>query len=303
MVLNHRLVLRMATDLAIGLFLVFSFGVVLWVADEFLGWNVLPDWIDKFAQLLVVVFGIAGGLAVGTSLLCSFVVIAESVAEHVGIREPAVTGRRWRMVGLVFVGTVGAFVLFGKIDAYRKGLIRERQKSEAKADFDQKARDLQSNAVQVAALVDDALLNYLTSGAQGGGDAELIRYMSAVRVSIPHRPVVSVLVRAALPYQYCHLELVRRPEREANTTLEPYALTRQLYLGFPTAQETSVVERLFADQAAPLTNLLRGEVIDNGRSSGWQTLRRQGEVVGLLLLKAEDRPPFEFHHSGPVGLP
>ena len=82
--MKHRKALRLATDSAVWLFLVMTIGVVLWTTDEMLDWNILPDWIDAFAQLLVIIMSILTGFAVIISIMCSFAVIAESSMERAG---------------------------------------------------------------------------------------------------------------------------------------------------------------------------------------------------------------------------
>jgi len=76
--MNHHRALRASTDTGLTIFLIMIVGVVLWTTDEMLGWNLLPDWIDKYAQLLVIIFSILAAFAVVISVMCSFAVMAES---------------------------------------------------------------------------------------------------------------------------------------------------------------------------------------------------------------------------------
>lgn len=303
MVLNHRYAMRVATDLALGLFMVFAAGAVLWMADEFLNWNVLPDWIDRYAQLIVVLFGIAAALAVATSLLCSVVLVAEAAAAHVGLPDYKTSPRLWRIGGGLCIIGACVFLLFYRIDAYRKEVRLKEYHAAQLAEYQRQIGDLQAGAVRVAGLFDEPRLRELHSGAVLEGDTELLRLMSAIRISIPHRPSVSVVIRAPPPYQFCHLDLIERPDHHLEDSSRRFALNKQFFIGFPTVEEKRVVDRLFAGEIERLDAPLEGEVLNNVRPSSWQLLRLDGKVVGLVVLKTGFRPSAGQHHSGPAAPP
>ncbi len=53
--MNYRRALRASTDTGLAVFALMIVGVVLWTTDEVLNWNILPDWIDAYARVLVIV--------------------------------------------------------------------------------------------------------------------------------------------------------------------------------------------------------------------------------------------------------
>ena len=123
--LIHRYVLRLTADAALLLFLVFAGGAGLWVVDEYLGWNLLPDLIDKYAEVIVMLFGVMTGLCIAASVLCSIVLMAEAAAERAGIAAYRTTPRAWRTLGVGFVLGLVVLGVFYKIDLYRKGVAKE----------------------------------------------------------------------------------------------------------------------------------------------------------------------------------
>jgi uncharacterized membrane protein YccC len=297
---DHRNILRLSTDFAIGLFLLFALGSTVWVADEFLGWNLLPDWIDKYAQAIVVVFGVAAGLAVGTSALCSAVVIAESLARDAGAGERGASGQFGKIALGCAVAAVVVFIVLGKIDSLRKQSAATRHRADAVAAFGQQVKDMQATVVEVAGAFPTDLLQSAGSSTVSEADAGLLQFLSAAQASVSHRPEVSLLVRAAEPYRYCHLKLAAREERGGDPAAGRYVISRQFYLGFPTPAEAAVVQALFEGRVEPVESPLRGEVVDTTVPGSWQVLRREDRVAAVLLLRTGYRPPFDLHHAGPA---
>jgi len=74
MTINHFSCARLTTNLTLLIFILFTLGVIFWTSDEFLDWNILPDWIDSYAQLIIVIVGIFAFLLVASTLLCSLMV-------------------------------------------------------------------------------------------------------------------------------------------------------------------------------------------------------------------------------------
>jgi len=71
MKINYLLVSRLTTNLTLLIFMLFAAGFILWTSDEFLNWDILPDWIDNYAQLIIVIFGFFAFLLGLSSLLSS----------------------------------------------------------------------------------------------------------------------------------------------------------------------------------------------------------------------------------------
>lgn len=300
MAINYRYSLRTATDIALGLFVLFAAGGLLWTADEFLRWNLLPDWIDKYAQVIIIVLGASAGLAVATTLLSALVLIAEAAAEYARIPAFTPPRRALRLVLAASLLVLGVFFCSSQIDAYRKRAAMDRQRSLEFAKYRDSVQSLQNSVRKVAGLFPPPILASLESGAAPAGDGELIRFLSAVSSSMEFHPAVGLLVRASAPYQYCHIRLVPRADRPADGVLERFGLQRQFYLSFPSAEETEAIGRLFGGEVPPVQARVEGEVLDTVRPSAWAPIGLDGKVIGLLVLNKEERPGFDFRHFGPA---
>jgi hypothetical protein len=297
--LNHRYVLRVVTDGALGLFVLSAAGVVLWVTDEFLGWNVLPDWVDKYAQLIVVLFGMAAGLAMGASLLCSVALLAEAAAERAGIRDYRTPPRVGRTLGILVVIFAAGLFAFYRIDLYRKEVgLREARKMEA-AQYEERMGQFRTMLPRMIELFPASLVEAMTAGNLSEQDPELITFLSAIQSSMAHHPQVLVLTRARAPYRYCRYTLKTRANDAAGDALGRYYLEKQFYTGFPSETESQAVSQLFAEGTAPpLEERLEGEVLNNVRPGAWGPLLGKGEVAGLLVIRGDFPNRFGLFHSG-----
>jgi hypothetical protein len=95
--MNHRRALRASTDTSLVFFAVMTAGMVLWTTDEVLQWDLFPDWIGRYAQLIVIVLAILAVSAVVTSVICSLAVLAESAAQRSGLPDVAPSPRSRRL--------------------------------------------------------------------------------------------------------------------------------------------------------------------------------------------------------------
>ncbi len=292
---NHRYILRVATNLALCIFALFALGGTLWMVDEFLDWNILPDWIDRYVQAIVLMVGAAAGLAIATSLLCSVVVVAEAAAERANIREvsasPAV--RRW--IGwAVAAGLVGLFV-FHRVDVYRKELAQGAQMTRHRASYEVMLKELREALSSSLQLFPAELWAGLTTGTVNTN--ELVTFLSALQSSTAHHPEVRLLLRASPPYRYLTLRL--RPRRDDNGPR--FELERQYYTSFPSESERQVVNELLSGGLPPLDARLQGEVLNNISPSAWGLVTQSNQVSAVLIFRTEFPDRYGLFHAGPGG--
>jgi hypothetical protein len=114
------------------------------------------------------------------------------------------------------------------------------------------------------------------------------------------QPEVSLLVRAAAPYQFSLLKLKENRDYERSANVSRFGIDKQFYLGFPTQQETELIDQLFSGMTEPLNARIEGEVIDNGFPGTWGIVRSDEEVTGLLILRNNSNPRYEVFHAGPA---
>jgi len=105
MKIKHLSLARFTTNLTLLFFVLFALGFVLWMSDEFLKWNILPDWIDKYAELL-------------SSFLCHFMVIAEFAAHKMGLtsqEDAFLTRQKVIILAILLMISLSLFFTFHKI--------------------------------------------------------------------------------------------------------------------------------------------------------------------------------------------
>jgi hypothetical protein len=298
--MNHRYTLRVSTNIALFIFLCFSIGVLLWIADEFLGWNLLPELFDAYAQLIVVAMGIAAGLAIATSVMCGFALMAEAAASRAEIQNYKTSRKTWKLGGAVAVTALVALLGLNQIDNYRKKQALAYETETHRTQFFNTTQDLNQAMPQIINQLTPELLNAVSSAAVTEEPTSLATFLSAVQPSTSGQPKVSLVVRASTPYRYCRLYLTASDHRNREEGTARYQLEKQFYIGFPTETETQLIEQLFSSTIEPMTGQLEGEVIDNTRPSSWGLLKSNDEPVGLLILQTDARPRYDVFHAGPA---
>jgi hypothetical protein len=282
--MNHRRALRVSPDIGLGVFLIVIVGVVLWSTDELLGWNILPDWIDKYAQLLVIILSILAAFAVVISIMCSFAVMAEAAAAQSGVAAP--TRSRGARV-LVALGILLAFgIMYGlhKVDQYRARQRAEAEQQRVDARYAEVRAELSSRMPNILALFSPDLVDHLTQAPTPGGDEALARLLDAIEASTPFAPTVSVLVNAAAPYTHCIINTLPEHERQFQPGERRY-LRRQFLTGFPSGWEHEAVKAGLEGRAMEVPRDMSGVFIDTHAPSNWGTLTRDGQAVGVLMLR------------------
>jgi hypothetical protein len=282
--MNHRRALRASTDTGLTIFVIMIVGVVLWTTDEVLGWNILPDWIDKYAQLLVMILSILAAFAVVISIMCSFAVLAESAAEKSGIADPA---RSRRARGLIACGILLAFgIMFAlhKVDQYRAGRRQEAERRRDRARYDEVQAGLRGRMPDVVALFSAEVKGFLAEDPSPKGDEVVARLLNAIQVSTPFDPSVSVLVTAETPYTHCVITALPEWDRQAQPVAGRH-LRRQYLTGFPSGWEQEAVRAGFEGKAMDVPRDRSGVFVNTHLPSSWGTLAEDGRVIGIVMLR------------------
>lgn len=281
--MNHRRALRTTTDTALTIFGVMTLGVILWTSDEVLGWNILPDWIDKYAQLIVILLSVLAGFAVVMSLMASFAVMAESAAKSAGIEEPRTSPRLKGLVAGSVIAFVAMIVVFQRVDQYRERQRVRREKEQAVARFDKVQAALRERIAGVTPLFTDEIKAMITSPA-AASDAALAQFLRAIRVSLPDEPGVCLLVRAQHPYTYCALAPAARRSAVEEGAKEP-PMTREFYVDLPARWEKDTVRAMFQGRDLTVPPGRPGVFINTRVPCAWGLIRKDGEVCALLMLR------------------
>ncbi|MGI8603544.1 MAG: hypothetical protein ACR2OZ_11175 [Verrucomicrobiales bacterium] len=284
--MNYRRALRASTNTGLAIFLFTIVGVVLWTTDEVLNWNILPDWIDKYAQVLVIVLAILAAFSVVISVMCSFAVLAESAAEKAGMAAPA-SSRRTR--GLIVLSMAIAFgIMFGlhKVDQFRSRKNQEAEEQKKTSRYAEVEKELQSRIPNVIALFSPGLRQHLAGTGTAEGDALLARLFDAIHSSTPFAPEVTVLVPADAPYRFCMIKTADEP-REAKAENQGKPLDRRFLTDLPTKWEIDAIQAMFRLEAAPLPKESHGVFIDTRKPSAWGAVVHDDKAVAVVMLRGE----------------
>lgn len=305
--MNHRFLLRFVTNLAVVLLSFSCFGVVLWVIDEVLLWDILPDAWSLLVRALLIAGGIVTFVLVVMNVLLSLALMAESNASRAGLPDYAVSRRaKRRMRQSLVAGLAAIALIIGGLqitDHFRTQAAAESARSE----FSQAQADLNTSMQAVLNLFTPPLLEAIDTDtlAEKGQLGNLSKLLSAIKASFPHSPNATLLVLATQPpFKYARINSGSiRASNDGKLQLAP-----ELYATFPNEQETQIVEQLFAGDLPTITEPLAGQVINNTMPSTWGVLKRDRNVIAVVYLQSELFYDFvppglpAFHHEGPDSL-
>ncbi|MDA0577047.1 MAG: hypothetical protein O3B24_02995 [Verrucomicrobia bacterium] len=281
--MNHRRALRAATDAGLGIFGIMTVGVVLWTADEVLGWNVLPDWIDAAAQALVIILSILAAFAVVISIMCSFAVMAEAAADRAGLAAPRASTRTRALLVLGILGAVAIMAGLNKLSEHREAKRIQASRDKDRHAYFRNQGLLRDRLPGVLERFNDALTAALDERGTPAGDEAVAGLLNAARASTPLAPGVSVLVHASAPYSYCVLTAHPHPQREADGRVD--FLKREYLIDLPSVWERDTVAALFDGATLTVPHGRGGAFIDTKNPCAWGFVRRDGTVIAIVMLR------------------
>lgn len=304
--MNHRFLLRLVTNLAVVLLTLSCFGIVLWVIDEFLLWDILPEMWSLVVRALLVAGGIIAFVMVVMNVLLSLALLAEASASQALLPNYGVSAQVKRRVQQSIVVTIVAIALIIgglQVTNHVRSQVATR---EAQAEFVQAQNDLDTSMSQVLTLFTPPLLealgtNTLTEKGQLGNMSKLLK---SVESSFPHRPRVELVVRSPqAPFKYARINEGSIRANNSKTVLVP-----DLYAAFPDQRESEAIEQLFSGELPIISEPLAGQVINNTLPSTWGVLKRNGQAIAVVYLQSNefyDVVPYRspaFQHDGPATL-
>ncbi len=295
--MNHRFVLRLVTNLAVFLLTLACFGTVLWVIDQILLWDILPDAWSLIVQALLIASGIIAFVLVVMTVMLSLALLAESNASRADLPNYGVSTRVKRRVSQsIVIALVAIALLIGGLQ------IADRLRSQAAAretqlEFTQAQNDLDTALDQVLDLFSPPLLEAIETNtlSEKGQLGNLSKLLSAVPTSFPHSPTATLVVPAAqAPFRYARINSsnIRSADNGARLLLAP-----DLYASFPTAKETEIIEQLLAGKLPTLDEPVVGQVINNTLPSSWGILKRNDSAIAIVYLQSNPLPSFDPYQS------
>jgi hypothetical protein len=305
--INHLLCARLATNLTLFVFTLFILGVVLSTADLFLDWDILPDGIQRYAELAIVIFGIVASLLVVSSFLCSLMVLAEFAAKRVGIqgKELRFNRKKSTILLVAIISILIAFLALQTIDEYREENRLAKNRIEFQEKLDKQSKALAESLSQMVTLFPSSLLQAIENKQvfkikPKYEEDELIKFLNAISVSLPQQPGIALLIPATPPYKYGKISFMS----DNKYGYDPYKTEgQQFFIQFPNEVEKEIVETLFQGKTQMLKASLKGNFIDNSEPSAWGILKFNDKIVALIFLiqhiEGYGRVRDEIFHSGP----
>ncbi len=308
--MNHRFLLRLVTNLAVFLLILSCFGVVLWVIDEFLMWDILPEAWSLVVRALLVAGGIIAFVLLMMNVLLSLALLAEASASRENLPNYGVSAQLKRRVRTSIIVALVAIALLVAGLQITNGLRVQAVKKEAQSEFTQAQTDLNTTVDQVIDLFSPELIAAIEANtlAEKGELWNLSKIFSTIPSSYAHRPSAALIVQAyQKPFKYAYIGSGNITTNKAGQpTLAP-----QLYATLPSQQENQAVEQLFSGKLPTVSEPLAGQIINNTVPSSWGVLKRNGKVVALVYVQSDDSLSMkfpipeslpEFHHDGPDSL-
>jgi len=304
--INHLVCARLATNLTLFVFTLFILGVVFATADTFLDWDILPSGIQKYAELLIAIFGIIASLLVVSSFLCSLMVLAEFAAKRVGIqgKELQFNRKKFTILLIVIISILFAFLALQTIDEYREESRLAENRVEIQEKLDKQSKALAESLSQIVTLFPSNILQAIENKKvlkikPKDKEDELIKFLNAISVSLPQQPGIALLIPAMPPYKYGKISFMSDhrygydPEKTEG---------RQFFMQFPNEVENEMVEALFQGKTQMLKTSLKGNFIDNSEPSAWGILKFNGKIIALIFLiqriEGYEQVRDEIFHSG-----
>jgi len=305
---NYLRLAKISTNLTLLTFLIFALGLIFATADSVLDWDILPDLIERYAQLILTTFGIFVSLFIITSVVCSITTIAEATAWQHHIQqqpETKLSPRKRLTIGIIIIAIIIVFLGFQKIDSYRKHQLFTQKVEKFTQRLTHQAQELEQALIKVLATFPQPLLQRIEDRTILEDTDALKEFLVAVSLSISKQPQVLLLMKARDPYRYWMISVT--PDYNPSNIIQ-YKLHQQPYIRFARDLENQIVEYLFKGRFKPLTQPLNGNFINNTEPSSWGVLTLADQVVALITLKNninshlinELRSKSTFFHPGPA---
>lgn len=309
MSINYLRLTKIATNLTLFTFLIFAIGLTFSIIDELLDWDILPDLIEKYAQLIIISFGVFSTLFIVSSLVCGLTAIAELLADKRDqSSEPMLSRRKSLVVGIIIIGFISALLIFQEIDTYRKQAIFVRDAENFAQRLTANAQQLEKALMEVLPIFPQALLHKIRNQTILADTEALKDFLVAMSLTIPENPEVKLLMRAEAPYHYRVISVIKK--YDYTHEIDQYQLHEQPYILFSKDLENQTITNLFKEKRQPLTQPLKGDCIDNTEPSSWGVLKLEEQIVAILVLKKtidayyvnKLRKKQEFYHRGPASI-
>ena len=276
MTLNPRAVLRLSTRLTLSLIILCGLGMILWLIDSVLNWNILPDALDIYVELILVVFASITGLSILTSIICLLGITGEWISQKAHFDQSAVSKRSKKRIlfGFIFIG----ILLFGFY------IIDESKKKNATENADRLEAE---NYAKMSSTLDSSLSVNLASTHEiiarqllnvDSNSLVLSQVMQAFEKSLPYKTSIEILILAKSPYKYEILSVDGYPQDSI--------VARQQLLSMPTKNENEVVADILKNSETNHRFSNDGLFFNGEYPHAWKVISYEESNIGILMAKS-----------------
>lgn len=296
--MNLRRVIRFSASFVVWLLSATTVGIVAFIADEAFRWDLLPDWLERIAGVLLSAVGLIAGCALVACLTASMALVALSLADRGGKasaeeEEKARRGRarRWWIAAAVAAVAVGGGFALQKADEWRGKRLEAARREQHKADYFA-TRDVLAKQAAFLAEKFPADLADAAAAGDAGREREVAELLASFKASSRFSPGVSLDVRAvAEPYAWTRLEAVSVSCAGDRQCEEKSPLERASFVDLPERWERDTVAALFGGAELDVPHGRSGVLIDTREPCAWRAIRGEdGSVRALLVLRVKVQP-------------
>jgi hypothetical protein len=286
--MDHRKALKFSTDRALGLLVLACIGILLWVVDEVLLWDILPDWLEACAVAAVIVAGTLTAFCIVASFMCSAAVAAESLAAHAAgeaLPPPRPHSRRLKL-GILALGLLAALLLYGfhRIDVVRARRAVEASRAEDARRYYKTRDELKARIPEIVQAFTPEMVAGMARLIEPEGEQAISEMLQAIHSSSPGNPAVSLMVKAEAPYLY---QVVRGHGAHRDLAGRVSYLGRTPLIDLPSVWERDTVAAIFQGAERDVPHGRSGAFIDTRMPCAWGMVRHEGDVVGIVLLRGD----------------
>ncbi len=294
--MDFRRTLRTSATLALGSFFLALVGSIMWIFDEYLDWDILPDWLESCAMAIVTILLVVSAFAVLTNLVSAVTVVADSLAERcVGPARSKASRKTaiWTAVSVAaLLGVLSGFQQVSKVRTRRhEAARRERLRTEDRQLYLEIQASLKKSVADVAAKIPEGMVATLSAqGMSPEEERDLAEFLRSVNFSTLFSPKARIAIRGAAPYLYQAISPLQSWTKDSAGTVRH--LGRDNFVALPSVWERDTVAAIFNGAELDVPHGRGGALIDTKEPCAWKALVVDGKVVGVLVLRVNDRNVF-----------
>ena len=293
--MDFRRTLRTSATLALGAFFLALVGSILWIFDEYLDWDILPDWLESYAMAIVTILLVVSAFAVLTNLVSAVTVVADSLAERcVGPAKPGATRKTaiWTVTAIAALFAVlSGFQRISEARTRRQeAALKAQYRAEDKELFERITTSLKVSVADSAKKFPADLAAALSTGMSPEQEKDVAEFLNSVKASIPYAPRAKIVLRGSDPYLYQAISPLASWTKDSTGTVRH--LGRDNFVALPSVWERDTVAALFNGAELDVPHGRGGALIDTKEPCAWKALVVDGKVVGILVLRVNDRNVF-----------